>query len=198
MEISSWTTVFLVVLYSSRITIIWIIHNIHIVSVLMTHRTVLLSSLCFSFQFNWGTLVPSAGYSSWFLSTEDWHSPEGISTMTYYPTVANVVSECIKVFSFIRIETINIFYMDTYLVLSFIKLGGCVLPGGRHFSWLLDSLRCRRDLSRPTSGQRSWRALLLRSNDCSLAKFPIAEDQTIVALIIFNRYIYHSCPHKQR
>lgn len=47
-------------------------------------------------------------------------------------------------------------------------------PGGRHFSWLLDSLRCRRDLSRPISGQRSWRALLLRSNDCSLAKFPIA------------------------
>lgn len=56
----------------------------------------------------------------------------------------------------------------------------CALPGGRHFSWLLDSLRCRRDLNRPISGHRNWRALLLRSNDCSLARFPIAGGQIIV------------------
>lgn len=45
-------------------------------------------------------------------------------------------------------------------------------------SWLLDSLRCRKDLNLPISGQRTCRALLLRSNDCSLAKFPIAGNET--------------------
>lgn len=68
-----------------------------------------------------------------------------------------------------------------------IKDSCSVSPGGRHFSWLLDSLRCRRDLSRPISGQRSWRALLLRSNDCSLARFPIAGDQTTAVVIMVKR-----------
>lgn len=50
------------------------------------------------------------------------------------------------------------------------------IPWGRNFSWLLANRKCRRDLSRPISGQMTCRELSLRSRDCSLARLPIAEE----------------------